>query len=302
MAREDLLARTFVDLAGLGVGVVDPEKVSQLLARRCVELFDTSAAGILLAGADGQLGVWGSSSGGMRTAELFELQAGQGPCLECYRTGTAIVEPDLAGSRRWRRFAPVALAAGFASVHAVPLRTGGRIIGALNLFRARTGRLGAADMLAAEALAQATAITILRQAASDEGPVGGSRLASDNQIIEQAKGVLAGRAVVSVDEAYGRIRRYANYHRLPMVDVCQEVVDGTLSLTTFQETSLQRHRHVVGADLRARNSPPAAKADHRSRPESSGLADCKELESAIEATTVTSDDSTVVGVRARDLG
>ena len=242
MAREDLLARTFVDLAGLGVDGFDPERVSQLLAGRCVELFDTSAAGILLAAADGQLGVWGSSSRGMRTAELFELQAGEGPCLECYRSGKAIVEPDLAGSRRWRRFEPVALAAGFASVHAVPIRTGGRVVGALNLFRSRTGRLGAADMLAAHALAQATALTILRRPAGDEGPVAGAKLILGNQIIEQAKGVLAGRAVVSVDEAYSRIRRYVNYHKRPMVDVCQEVVDGTLSLTTFQETSLQRHR------------------------------------------------------------
>ena len=102
--------------------------------------------------------------------------------------------------------------------------------------------------------------------------------------------MLAGRAVVSVDEAYGRIRRYVNYHKLPMVDVCQEVVDGTLNLTTFQEASRQRHRSVVGADLRPRHSPPAAHADHRSRPESSGLADCEELESAIDRIAVTSAD------------
>jgi GAF domain-containing protein len=213
-------------------------------------LFDTSAAGILLADPNGHLGVWGSSSGRMRRTELFELQVAEGPCLECYRTGKAIVEPDLAGSRRWRQFEPVALAAGFASVHAVPIRTGEHVIGALNLFRAQPGRLGAADMLAAQALAQATALAILRHPDGDEHP--GTRFALDNQVIEQAKGVLAGRAGVRVDEAFSRILRYSHHHKIPLVDVCHEVVNGSLRLTTFHEDSLQRPKYL----LERKRTPP----------------------------------------------
>ena len=243
MAREDLLARTFVDLARLGAGNFDPKEMGQLITQRCVDLFDTAAAGVLLAGPDGQPELSASSSTRMRVAELSELQTGEGPCLESYRTGEAIVEPDLHRTRRrWERFEPIALAAGFASVHAIPIQIRGHVVGALNLFRAHTGRLGEADMLAAQALAQAAAITILRQPIGDDSAVTGfSQFALADQIlIEQAKGTLAGLAAISVDEALSRIQRYARHHDLQLNDVCQQIVYGRLNLATFRENNLRR--------------------------------------------------------------
>lgn len=41
--------------------------------------------------------------------ELFEIQSQEGPCLDCYRNGQAVVNPNLAiVNGRWPRFAPVA--------------------------------------------------------------------------------------------------------------------------------------------------------------------------------------------------
>ena len=40
---------------------------------------------------------------------------------------------------RWPRFGAEALAAGFHSVHALPMRLRGTVIGALNLFHAEPG-------------------------------------------------------------------------------------------------------------------------------------------------------------------
>ena len=75
---------------------------------------------------DGDLRVMASSSEAMRVLELFELQSQEGPCLDCYRTGEAVVNQDLATvNGRWPRFAPEALAAGFHSVHALPMRLRG---------------------------------------------------------------------------------------------------------------------------------------------------------------------------------
>jgi hypothetical protein len=157
-----------------------------------------------------------------------------------------VTAPDAARSRsRWARFVPVALAADFGSVHAIPIKVRDHVIGALNLFGADTGSLDAADQVAASSLATATAITLLRQrdlAEAEAGhllePAGGDRL-----VVEQARGVLAGQADVTLGEALTRLHRYANYHNLPLNSVCEQVVAGTLSLVTSAEITKRERRH-----------------------------------------------------------
>ncbi len=102
MPRETLLARTLVELADSLVADFDVVELLTVLADRCVDVLDVGAAGIMLAAPDGELRVMASSSEAMRVLELFELQARQGPCLECYRTGTAVVNQNLVvGDDRW---------------------------------------------------------------------------------------------------------------------------------------------------------------------------------------------------------
>src|SRR5689334_19386697 len=105
MPRETLLARTLVELADTLVADFDVVDLLTLLANRCVDVLDVGAAGLMLAGPDGVLRVMASSSETMRVLELFEVQAQQGPCLDCYQTGRPVVNADLASSNgRWPRF------------------------------------------------------------------------------------------------------------------------------------------------------------------------------------------------------
>src|SRR5438552_11134116 len=96
MSREEVLARTFVELADTLVADFDVVDLLTLLADRCVEVLDVRAAGLMLMGPDGDLKVMASSSEAMRVLELFELQASEGPCLDCFRTGRPVVNQDLA--------------------------------------------------------------------------------------------------------------------------------------------------------------------------------------------------------------
>jgi hypothetical protein len=57
MDREDLLARTFVELADTLVDDFDLVEVTQMLVERCVQLFDATAAGLLLADPNGSFRV-----------------------------------------------------------------------------------------------------------------------------------------------------------------------------------------------------------------------------------------------------
>lgn len=95
MTRETVLARTLVELADTLVDDFDVVDLLMLLADRCVEVLDVDAAGIMLAAPDGQLRVMASSSEAMRVLELFEIQAQEGPCFDCYHSGRAIVTEDL---------------------------------------------------------------------------------------------------------------------------------------------------------------------------------------------------------------
>ena len=115
MAREAIIGQTLVELADTLVADFDVVELLTRLTDRCVEVFDVTAAGLMLAAPAGDLRVMASSSEAMRVLELFELQAQEGPCLDCFRTGRPVVNENLAAADRlWPRFGPKARAAGSA--------------------------------------------------------------------------------------------------------------------------------------------------------------------------------------------
>jgi GAF domain-containing protein len=240
VAREDLLARTFVELADTLVDDFDIVEVAQTLVERCVVLFDATAAGLLLGDPDGHLRVLASSSDQLRVVELFEIQARQGPCLDCYRTGQPVINQDLAHiDSRWPQFGPVAIDAGYRSVHALPVRLRRQVIGALNLFRTDTGPLNHLDVLVAQAFADVTAIAILQQRALKESHLLAEQLraALDSRVlIEQANGMLAERAQLSLGDAFVLIRKYARDHNQHLNLVSAALIEGTISLNDLTRT------------------------------------------------------------------
>ena len=126
MSREALLVRTLVELADNLVEDFDVIDVLTVLSDRCVEVLDVDSAGVMLASPGGELQVVASSSDTMRGLELFELQANEGPCVDCFRERRAIVNLELSAvDARWPRFARRAVADGFHSVHALPMHLRG---------------------------------------------------------------------------------------------------------------------------------------------------------------------------------
>jgi GAF domain-containing protein len=165
--------------------------------------------------------------------ELFELQAQEGPCLDCYRTGQPVVNQDLATvDGRWPRFAAEALAAGFHSVHALPMRLRGAVIGALNLFHIEAGSMRQADVEAAQALADVATIALLQHRAAFEAQVLNEQLhraLNTRIVIEQAKGMVADREGLNMEQAFTLLRNHARNHNLRLADVAHDVIAGTLA-------------------------------------------------------------------------
>jgi GAF domain-containing protein len=233
MTREARFARILVDLADTLVAGFDVVELLTALADRCVEVLDVGAAGIMLAAPDGDLRVMASSSEAMRLLELFELQAQEGPCLDCYRTGKPVVNQELATiNGRWPRFATEALAAGFHSAHALPMRLRGTVIGALNLFCVEPGEMRQTDIDRAQALADIATIAILQHRATLEAQVLNEQLhhaLNSRIVIEQAKGIIAERQQLNMEQAFSSLRTHARNHNRPLVEVAGAVIAGTLS-------------------------------------------------------------------------
>ena len=231
MTREAMPALTLVTLADTLVDEFDVVDLFTLLATRCVEMLDVDAAGLMLVAPDGSLRVIASSSEAMRVLELFELEAQEGPCLECYQTGLPVVNQDLAGpSTAWPRFAAEALDAGFRSVHALPMRLRGRVVGALNLFHSSTGLLDEADVEAAQALADVATIAVLQHRAASEAQELSDKLShalNSRVLIEQAKGIIAERRGLEMAEAFQLLRQHARNNNLRLTDVARSVTEGT---------------------------------------------------------------------------
>jgi GAF domain-containing protein len=224
-----------VELADTLVDDFDVVELLTLLAHRCVEMLDVAAAGLMLVSAEGDLRVVASSSEEMRLVELFEIQAQEGPCPDCYRTGQATQHENLARDVQWPLFGPVALKAGFLSVHALPMRLRGVTIGALNLFRTATGAMEESDLVAAQALADVATIAILQHRAAIQAHLVVDQLnhaLNSRVMIEQAKGILAERAGLDMEAAFAWLRKHARDHNQLLVDVAESIIKGDLTPKT----------------------------------------------------------------------
>jgi GAF domain-containing protein len=237
MSRETILAKTLVELADTLVADFDVVELLTVLTDGCLDVLDVGAAGLMLVAPEGDLRVMASSSETMRILELFEIQAQEGPCLDCYRTGLPVLNQDLATANdRWPRFAPEAVNAGFHTVHALPMRLRGTVIGALNLFHVHAGDMRQADLDAAQAMADVATIAILQHRAAHEAQLLNEQLnqaLNSRIVIEQAKGVLAERLDIDVETAFATLRNHARNHNLRLVDLARNVIEGTLGADTL---------------------------------------------------------------------
>jgi GAF domain-containing protein len=234
MRREQVLVETLVKLADTLVDDYDIVDFMQRLAEACVELLEVSAAGIMLADSGGALRHVACSSEQMRLVELFELQVEEGPCFDAYVAKSSVLcDSSEHAVSRWPQFGSFAQAGGFAAVSAVPMRLRDQAVGALNLFSSTEGALTVEDEQVAQAMADIATIGILQQRAILDKRALATQLeaALDSRVvIEQAKGVVAERLRVDVDEAFLIIRKYARDRNRLLTGTARQIMSGTITV------------------------------------------------------------------------
>jgi len=228
---EQELAEAFVEMADTLVDDFDVIDFLHVLADRCVHVLNVSAAGLLLTDQRGALRLVAASSEQTRLLELFQLQTDQGPCVECFRTARPVEVVDLAAAtERWPRFTEAARRTGFAAVHALPMRLRTDVIGALNLFSTQARPLGSDTVRLGQALADIATIGLLQARAIRQRDTLAEQLQTalnSRVLIEQAKGVIAERRQIDMNDSFTLLRRSARSRNRRLSDLARAVVDGS---------------------------------------------------------------------------
>jgi hypothetical protein len=168
--------------------------------------------------------------------ELFQLQTGQGPCMDCYRTGEPVDSADLGvDTVRWPRLAPLAVTAGYRAAHAVPLRVGHQTLGAVKVLLSTPGGLAADELRLVQALADVATLALIHYNPeptrfSDVLTRAESVLAA-KATVEMASGMLAEHGRLTPSEALRVLRAYCAGNGGRLSATAQALVRRELALT-----------------------------------------------------------------------
>ena len=215
-------------------------QISDVLYRLCdqvVQILGADGAGVALSrgDADPRLRFVAATDSDVTAIESMQEQTGEGPCHDAHRLGARVVVPDLERDQRWPAYRQVALGLGFRSVAGLPMPThpGGPRLGALNLYQHTPRQWTNKDLEVAQLLATMASGYIINNSELDRRRTVVAQLqkALDSRVvIEQAKGVLAGRHGIRPNAAFTLLRNHARSHSEPLHDVCRRVVGGEVDV------------------------------------------------------------------------
>ena len=234
-SRDARLSAAFVKLADTLVDDYDVVDLLDTLVQQCTVLVDSDAGGLLIADTDQWLQLIASTDEDAEFVEVIQLNAGEGPCVEAFKTGEGVTIPDISEEDRWPAFCDAATQHGFRSMHAFPLRLRGQTIGAMGLFSITTGELSEPDLAIAQALADVATIGILQERALRDSTLVAEQLQralNSRVIIEQAKGVIAAQTGADMHTSFTILRHYARHNQLKLSTVAEQVAERTLTLPT----------------------------------------------------------------------
>ncbi|MFF3659516.1 GAF and ANTAR domain-containing protein [Streptomyces olivochromogenes] len=179
--------------------------------------------------------------------EELQLTLGEGPCVDAFTQGSAVLTPDLLAAEvqdRWAVFADAALEAGARAVYAFPLQMGAISPGVLDLYSQVPGRLDAEALSDALAFADTAALVLLDSRRDGEGDLAGGwsadgryeDLGAYRAEIDQATGMLTAQLGVGAEEAFVRLRAYAYARGRRLATVAADVVAHRLTFPPGADT------------------------------------------------------------------
>ncbi len=182
MEEETQLAQVLAEFAHtLGTDFSIRRTLDHLVGR-IVDALPVTGAGVMLKGEGYELHFVAASNPVVLEIESLQNELGEGPCLAAFESGEPVAIPDLSLDQGFSRFSPRAWQRGLGAVFTFPLKLEGDKLGALDLYRDEPGALDAAEMAAAQTMAD-VASAYLFNARTREESKELARLSGDEFVI-----------------------------------------------------------------------------------------------------------------------
>ena len=212
------------------------DQLMPAMVRLCevgAQLSGTTGAGIMLMVDKVPQGTLCVSDDVSGLIEELQHTLGEGPCVDAFNQGQAVLEPDLAAPavQRWPAFTPAAVAAGARAIFGFPLQIGGTRLGALNLYRDSTGPLSVDQHADVSIMAEVAARTVIDlQSLAPPGALAVELRegTSYQHVVHQASGMASVQLGISVGDALVRLRAHSFATDRPLTEVARDVVDRRL--------------------------------------------------------------------------
>jgi hypothetical protein len=190
-------------------------------------VLSASGVGLSVMATNGTYGMATASDPATERIEELQFTFGEGPCVDAFATSRPVLVPDLADGamRRWPVYAPAIHDAGVRAVFAFPLQIGAVRLGAIDVFRARSGPLSRTELGHAFTFADRVVTMLLDGQERATADADGLSDAIENRTdLYQAQGMVMVQLGVGLAEALTRIRAYAFAQDRPLGDVAKDIV------------------------------------------------------------------------------
>jgi hypothetical protein len=209
------------------------------LCRAAAQDLPASGVAISLLSKTGVSAMAAASDSVSERIEELQFTLGEGPCQDAFTSRRPVLTEDLdaTGTTRWPGYSSAAAEHGVRAVFAFPLAVGPACLGALDVYRTRTGPLSPQSLATASSFAAyATAILLTGQgqAGPDQAPPGLDEVLASRFEIHQAQGMLTVQLGVDLEEAMIRLRAHAFAHGLSLGLVARDVLAGILVIERDQ--------------------------------------------------------------------
>ncbi|MRH90696.1 GAF domain-containing protein [Nocardia sp. SYP-A9097] len=181
------------------------------VGRMCVELLPIDGASIsLMIGTDRRETLYASDEV-VAKIEALQFSLGEGPCFEAVQTRRPVLVPHLRAATitAWPIFAAEMLDQPVGAIFAFPLISGVISLGAMDLYREKSGWLSTADVAIALHVADIVTLAVLELRSSASDAVWWTDLPTNRAQVHQATGMLITALHISAHHALARLRGYS---------------------------------------------------------------------------------------------